>query len=72
MEIEVRFLMFTSGQFYVSFQTIKFVTLGGGNCNTWEIITVMIGADGRGHYVSCQGLSCGPGGFGALRESGLQ
>lgn len=66
------FLMFCSGQFYVSFRTIKFVTLGEGELQYLKIITVMIGADGRGHYVSCQGLSCSPGGFGALRESGLQ
>lgn len=48
------------------------MTLGEGELQYLKIITVMIGGGGRGHYVLCQGLSCSPGAFGALRESGLQ
>lgn len=64
--------MFSSGQFYVSFPAITIVTLGEGELAYLKIITVMIGGGGRGHYGLWQGLSDRPGGFGALRESGLQ
>ena len=39
-----------------------------GEVEYLEIITVMMVDDGRGHCVLCQGLSCSPGGFAALRE----
>lgn len=47
--------MFSSGQFHVSFRTIRLVTLGEGELQYLKVITVMTGDGGRGHYVLCRG-----------------